>query len=590
MIDRPVPPGTVRHIDDIAAEQTARTAMRREAHRADEAAAWQGLLEGNHPLPIPARASRRVIIDLNNYYCGYAQVILSGGEGARVRLRWAEAAFESDPTMPSQGNREKGNRDALEGKFFLGRGDAFVADGGKSREYRGLWWMAGRYIEVQVETEDEPLTLDSLGIRETRYPLEKAGSVFLSDENFQRLAPILWRTLQMCAHETYMDCPYYEQLMYTGDTRLQALVTYVMADDDRLPRKAIDLFGSSLASNGLTQARYPSAILQIIPQFSLYWVAMLHDFALWRGDRERVCSLMPNARAVLETFIHSIRPDGLLFLPEGWDWADWVDDWAKDSGGPPHGKNGVSAINHWQFVMVLTLAAELETWLEEPLLAQRLRGIQSRLVEQGIRSFWNEERGLFADTTGHDSFSEHVQCLAVLSRRLDPEKLGQLRTNLGRDSGLVRGTYYFQHYLFEAWRELGMAGFIPDRLKEWNQMMELGAKTGFEKPDPTRSDCHAWCAHPLFHAATSIVGIRPGGLGFKDVAIQPQLGALERAEAEVMHPGGGRIIAKISRRGHDFKAEITLPQAISGTLRDGPHSFPLRPGAQTVEWTELRKK
>ena len=30
----------------------------------------------------------------------------------------------------------------------------------------------------------------------------------------------------MCAHETYMDCPYYEQLQYGGDTRLEILATY----------------------------------------------------------------------------------------------------------------------------------------------------------------------------------------------------------------------------------------------------------------------------------------------------------------------------------------------------------------------------
>jgi hypothetical protein len=32
---------------------------------------------------------------------------------------------------------------------------------------------------------------------------------------------------------------YYEQLMYVGDSRLEALITYVISTDERLPRKAV---------------------------------------------------------------------------------------------------------------------------------------------------------------------------------------------------------------------------------------------------------------------------------------------------------------------------------------------------------------
>ncbi|MGK4456111.1 hypothetical protein, partial [Klebsiella pneumoniae] len=65
------------------------------------------------------------------------------------------------------------------------------------------------------------------------------------DDRIANLMPLMDRVLQMCAHETYFDCPFYEQLMYIGDTRLETLATYVSTDDDRLPRKALRMFAAS---------------------------------------------------------------------------------------------------------------------------------------------------------------------------------------------------------------------------------------------------------------------------------------------------------------------------------------------------------
>ena len=82
----------------------------------------------------------------------YPQVTLSGGAGSLLRLHWAEALYlEPDPWRAS-----KGNRDEIEGKYFLGQGDTFLSDGSR-HTYDTLWWEAGRYIELVVETAAEPL-------------------------------------------------------------------------------------------------------------------------------------------------------------------------------------------------------------------------------------------------------------------------------------------------------------------------------------------------------------------------------------------------------------------------------------------------
>ena len=85
-----------------------------------------------------------------------------------------------------------------------------------------------------------------------------------------------------------MDTPYYERMRYIGDTRIQALISYVVAGDDRLARQAIQAFNDSRVPDGLTRSRYPSSVTQIIPTFSLLWIGMLHDFWIYRGDEEFV--------------------------------------------------------------------------------------------------------------------------------------------------------------------------------------------------------------------------------------------------------------------------------------------------------------
>ena len=71
-----------------------------------------------------------------------------------------------------------------------------------------------------------------------------------NDAELDKIWEISWRTARLDAHETYMDTPYYEQLQYVGDTRIQALISYTVAGDDRLARQALEAFDESRSSGG----------------------------------------------------------------------------------------------------------------------------------------------------------------------------------------------------------------------------------------------------------------------------------------------------------------------------------------------------
>jgi hypothetical protein len=54
------------------------------------------------------------------------------------------------------------------------------------------------------------------------------------DPELSKIFEIGWRTARLCAMETYMDCPYYEQLQYIGDARIQALISLFNSGDEEL--------------------------------------------------------------------------------------------------------------------------------------------------------------------------------------------------------------------------------------------------------------------------------------------------------------------------------------------------------------------
>ena len=119
------------------------------------------------------------------------------------------------------------------------------------------------------------------------------------------------------------------------------------------------------------------------------------------------------------------------------------------------------------------------------------------------------------------------------------------------------------------------------RLATWFDLKPQGFKTTFEMPEPSRSDCHAWGAHPVFHYFATILGIRPSSRGLATVRIQPQLGPLEWARGTMVHPRG-HITADFKRSGERMSGAIELPVGVSGELVMNGEMIALREGRQRV--------
>ena len=503
------------------------------------AAAWQRAVAADkedcpadRAVVVPAHAAQRVIVDLGDYFCAFPRVVVSGGRGADVSVRWAEALLKGTT------GTEKGPRDDIDGKFFQGLADAFVAPGGdEPRRFEPLWFESGRFVEIVVRTADEPLAFRSFSLRGTGYPVDWAFSFEPDDSRWAGAIRIMQRTLQACSHESYFDCPYYEQLMYGGDSRLEMLATYATTRDDRLPRKAMTVLDRTRSEAGLTQSRQSADEPQIIPPYALHFVQMVADYALWRGDKAFVRKRLGGVRAVLQAWSERIGDDGLARNPIGWNFVDWNYSWW--GGMPPNGDVGrASPVNNLHFAWTLRMAAAVEDWAGDPEMAAWDRRQAERVGNAVVAAYWDDKRNLFAETPDHARFIEHTQCMAVLGGFVPPGREAALGEALATAPDLDRTTVYYRSYLIDAFRALHRPLDMYRCFDLWFTLEPLGLHTVLEQPEPTRSDCHAWGSHPMYHALASVAGIRPAAPGFAAVRIEPQPGPLKRVRCSVPHPRG----------------------------------------------------
>lgn len=548
-------------------EQRFASARRASTNSATDALSMvpTGFLQGTAKWIVPANQKIVVLLDQGNLTTGYPELRISKGKGSRIKLIYSEALFDS------KGN--KGNRNEIEGKQIKGYADIFLPDGGANRIFRPLWFRTWKYLQLEIETKAEELVLEDFKSEFTAYPLQE-NAVFETDQAvLKQIWNTGWRTAQLCANETYYDCPYYEQLQYVGDTRIQALISMYVSGDDRLVRNALLQYDQSRFHEGLTQSRYPSASPQVIPPFSLYWIDMVHDYWTLRDDPQFVSGFLNGIDQVLGWFNQRIDPQtGLLGKVEYWNFVDWADEWPwineNRIGGVPEGAHidGQSSILTMQLAYAAQRAAELNNYFDHPVLAENYKQLASHLTQSVYNRCWDSSRKYLADTPDKTEFSMHAQIFGVLTNTIPESEQKVLMERLMSDENLIQPTLYFRFYLTQALKKTGLADRYLSTLNPWKEMLQNGLTTFAEKQDPTRSDCHAWSASPNYDFLATVAGIRPASPGFKTIRMEPALGDLKFIQGQMPHPSG-MIQFNLKRTGTaGIVGEITLPEGLSGTF------------------------
>lgn len=502
-------------------------------------------------------------LDAGELTTGYLMIGLRGGQGSVVRILSSECYEAPDST---EMQRKKLHREDASGKL-IGACDVYHVAGLEDRIeiYEPFLFRTFRFVRLELETADQALELVFFKYRETGYPLDVKASFECSDEDLNRIWDMSVRTLQRCMHETYEDCPYYEQLQYAMDSRLMMLFTYKVSADDRMARRTIADFYRSRLPSGLLQSRFPSMESQVIPSFSLYWVDMIAEHYEHHGDVELIQRYRPAVLELMDWFQAQLTEEGIVGVtsPRYWTYFDWVEAWPL--GAPPE------SMDHPMYMLSLMYVASLRKvsrlfqvtgWSDA---AEEMEQRAEVVCEAVRKRAWSAERQLFRELPETEIYTQHSQIMAVLAGAVSGEEARQLleRTLV---EPMHRVTLPFAYLLFQALKQAGLQNRIFGLWDRWRAFLAQGLTTLPETEVNPRSDCHAWSAVPLVEFPATILGVMPLLPGYEEIRIEPIPGELTWVKGSVATIKG-MIEVEWHQEGARFQLKVQIPEGVAARVK-----------------------
>ncbi len=515
----------------------------------------ESAFDGKGTLEIPANTKATILIDRGVETIGYPQIVASGGKGSEIRLGYAECLFDKD--------KNKGNRNDIAGKQFIGYRDIILADGGAKRMYRPTWHRAFRFLQLEVETKNEPLVIDEFCNIYTSYPVEEKARFACDDERFGRIWDICWRTVMVCSQDMLMSDAYYETMQYTFDTRNHALTLFYISGETSLWREAIRQFDDSRIPDGIGLSAYPNNWHWIIPYYSLTYADMLYDYVMVTGDKDLARQMAPGIRATLGWFEDRLTNRGILGKLE------WANAATMDEN---------SAYSTLAYAYTLRNVADVWDYIGLTDEAKRYRNLAARLSKSVYGLCFDKEKGLMAETPEKKEFRDMTSVMAVLTDSVPKEKQRQVMEKIKR-LGYSRWLY-----LADAYKKVGLGDRFTELLGPWEKAMKDGLTTCPEETmvNP-RSDCHPWSTNPPVHYFRTVCGIEATAPGFAKVRIAPALGQLKYVKASLPTPRGA-IEVDLKREGKTgIQGTVTLPKGVTGVFVWGENKIRLKSGLQEID-------
>ena len=390
---------------------------------------------------------------------------------------------------------------------------SYCAKAGRVRFVHPFRRLGMRYLEVHIRTKHAKIHY--AGIRPTDYPLGREVFFTCADRMHETIYEVSKRTLRMCMHEHYEDCPWREQALYSMDSRNQMLCGYYAFREYDFPKASLRLMAQSIREDNMLELCSPARVSITIPAFSAIYLTQVYEYLLFSGDADFVRELVPVLRRIADEFIRRRdRETGLIpcFTEQKyWNFYEWQKGLDGSISGSVREEDVTFDAPLCAFVSfgLRALSMVLGNLGEREAAEQYFE--EHRTLNEAIdRAFWDEERGVYATyikrATGEKyHYAELTNALIAYADAAKDDRLDSVLVNLAGKS-LIPVTLAYSIFKYEALmkqKNRYARVVFRDIADLWGHMLRAGATTFWETIEGARdfgnagSLCHGWSAIPI---------------------------------------------------------------------------------------------
>lgn len=505
-----------------------------------------------------------LVIDLGREECGFLQLDLEASEGTIVDIAYGEHLDDLRV------------RAFVEGRNFASR---YICSEGRQEFTHYFQKFGGRYIQLHILSARCGIVLFYAGMKPAEYPVEHKGRFEISDELHTKIYETSVRTLELCMHEHYEDCPWREQSFYSMDALNQALCGYYCFGDYDFAEASLRLLGDGLRDDGYLELCAPARVHVTIPGYSMLWIVALKDFLIYSGRVQMIKDVMPKVHSMLVTYVENIW-DGLMVSPQGrryWNFYEWVPglDGQTQSGFENLTIERRDAPLNLYLCMALDSAEYLASHCGDVEKARFYRYWSDEIRNGFHRCFWNGEKKLYRtylDGEYQEHYAELTQSLAIYAGVCPKHIAPMLRQQLARkDNGMVKMTLSTMLYKFEALfgESDKYSAMVFRSIGEiWGSMLFKGATSFWETINGADdfgragSLCHGWSAIPAYFYYAYVLGVKPVKPGYREFIVERSPTVSYKASGYVPTPYG-LIHVEWKDTGKDIECSVKHPTGVT---------------------------
>lgn len=462
------------------------------------------------------------------------------------------------------------NGQALHGVQGVHMAERYIARAGR-QVWQTLHPRGMRYLEVIVRGDLAKFTLHKVAGTRANYPVMDVGQFKCSDPVLNQIWKVGRDTEAVCMEDVFVDCPWRERGLYTGDMLVQYYINLATFGDHRLMRRCIKLFFETQGENGLLRACSHALEIGRHPDYTAVAVQAVWHYWARSGDKSLARELKPQIQKLLAGLAAGEAPGVGLF--DGSGWSPYIDLSKLD-------RDGISCALNCFYHGALTAGAALMKLLGDLQAARQYTKKAAAVAAAIRREFWSDQYGAFVDRRAADvpgsEPSVAGNTLALLHGIATPAQAKRalawlvdalahnFRVPEPKKNSECNVLSYFSFYslavLYAAGKVREAEAFIRDN---WRYSLERGAVTWWEYfVDTNNSLCHAWSGCPTHYLSTQVLGVQfpePGNPN--RVRIAPRPGTLTWAEGVYPHPLG-RITVSWRKVAGKLAVDYTAPKGV----------------------------